>query len=57
MNKWQTKVEVDDLAEDSRFHILQLLLDHLNLEIIQEATPDYLNYELRAKKCSTSVKK
>ena len=45
---YQTVVRVKDIPGPQRDDILQLLLDHLKLEIVREKTPDYVGYELRA---------
>jgi hypothetical protein len=42
-------IDLDDVPNDKLRNILGLLLDHLNLQIVEEATPDYTVYELEEK--------
>lgn len=46
LNQLQKKIKISDIPEEDRAKIVQLILDHLKLEVIEEATPDYVAYEL-----------
>lgn len=52
MSDHQTVVKFGDVREDKRAELIDAILDHLGLEIICEATPDYVAYEVRQEKPS-----
>jgi len=50
MSAQKQKVSIDDVPSDKLGEILAALLERLNLEIVEESTPDYTVYTLEEKK-------
>lgn len=49
LNSSQKVVDINDVSEENMSLLILALLEHMNLEIIEESTPDYIGYELRSK--------
>lgn len=49
LRAYQNVVDISEIPEDDLRDVLGRVLEHLGLEIVQEATPDYTEYELRQK--------
>lgn len=47
LSQYQDVVSIDSLSIDEVRTVFCLVLDHLNLDIIRERTPDYTAFELR----------
>lgn len=42
-------LSIDSVPNEHIRTVLALILDHLNLDIVREKTPDYTAYELRSR--------
>lgn len=47
LNAYQEIVTLDDVPSENKWEVLHALLEHLKLEIVREATPDYTLYEVQ----------
>lgn len=47
LENYQKVVQFRDLSAVHQFKVLEALVDFLDIEIIQEATPDYVSYSIR----------
>ena len=50
MDQYREVVTIDEVPPDKFGDIIHALLEHFNVEIVREATPDYTLYEVRLKK-------
>lgn len=49
LNRWQEKITINEVPERDLRDVLQTLFDHLGLDLIREAGPDYTAYEIRSR--------
>lgn len=47
LNPYQSIVGLDDIPDEKLRDVVHAILQHLELEIVEESTPDYTVYEVR----------
>lgn len=47
LDPFQSIVGIDDVPDEQLRGVIHAILQHLDLEIVEEATPDYTVYEVR----------
>lgn len=47
MRAYQEIVELSDVPDEQMRGVLKAVLDHLHLEVVREAAPDYTSYEVQ----------